>query len=257
MTEYGPGDTVPYDVLVLLAREVGMADPEIMAAIAMAESGGRTDARHVNSNGSVDRGLWQINGPAEETPARKGLYTPGKNAMVAASILQRQGKGAWVAYTNGSYKKFLKSESWIDKHTTSPDEIIDATKSGASSVLDGVLGPVTTFLKEGAVTVGVFVLALVFIIVGLVMLANRTKAGKAAIGAGMLAVPGLGEVKGAKIAQGALAAKTVATPTEIPKPKPSGHTVGVLDKANGPANPNHPLHLMYLRGQGRAAGTSL
>jgi hypothetical protein len=37
------------------------ASADIAAAVAMAESGGRSDAVNSNTNGSTDRGLWQIN----------------------------------------------------------------------------------------------------------------------------------------------------------------------------------------------------
>lgn len=52
------------------------------AAIAMAESGGRSDATHTNSNGTVDRGLWQIN----SIHGAQSTLDPMANARAAVSI---------------------------------------------------------------------------------------------------------------------------------------------------------------------------
>ena len=74
----------------------------LMAAIAMAESGGRADAR--NPSGAT--GLWQILGPVN--PADGPYLTiPRTNAREAVLKWQTQGLSAWSAYTNGSYRKFM------------------------------------------------------------------------------------------------------------------------------------------------------
>lgn len=54
------------------------------AAVAMAESGGRPDATNVNSNGSVDAGLWQVNSIHGYDPS--SLLDPLSNAKAAVSI---------------------------------------------------------------------------------------------------------------------------------------------------------------------------
>ena len=65
----------------------------LMAAIAMAESGGR--ANIVNSIGAS--GLWQIYG----LPFPGNPLDPLTNARMAVSKYRSQGLGAWSAYTNG------------------------------------------------------------------------------------------------------------------------------------------------------------
>lgn len=76
----------------------------LMAAIAMGESGGNPKSVNYNTNGTVDKGLWQIN----SVHGYKGnMFNPLTNARAAVKIYKKQGLGAWVAYTNGSYKKFL------------------------------------------------------------------------------------------------------------------------------------------------------
>lgn len=55
---------------------------DIAAAVAMAESGGRSDATHYNNNGTVDNGLWQINRPYTAF----SLFDPFTNAKVAIQM---------------------------------------------------------------------------------------------------------------------------------------------------------------------------
>lgn len=75
----------------------------IMAAIAMAESAGNSDA--YNASGAT--GLWQILGAVN--PADQGnLYDPQVNAKEALLKYKSQGLGAWVTYTSGAYKEWLK-----------------------------------------------------------------------------------------------------------------------------------------------------
>ena len=87
-------------------------------AVAMAESGG--DAGVVNDNrgtGDLSYGLMQINMIDELGPDRMRRYglssyddlkDPLTNLRVALQIYREQGIGAWGAYTNGSYRRFLR-----------------------------------------------------------------------------------------------------------------------------------------------------
>jgi hypothetical protein len=103
----------------MYARSAGMSNPQIMAAIAMAESGGNPRAHNpIPPDNSY--GLWQINMLGAMGPARRkefgitsndALFNPAVNARAAAKILASQGPKAWSTYTNGAYKKYLKSGS--------------------------------------------------------------------------------------------------------------------------------------------------
>lgn len=75
----------------------------IMAAIAMAESGGNPRAH----NASGASGLWQILG-AVKSADQSRLFDPTVNAREAVLKFRSQGLGAWESYTNGSYKKFMQ-----------------------------------------------------------------------------------------------------------------------------------------------------
>ena len=75
----------------------------LMAAIAMAESGGDSDAR--NPSGAT--GLWQILGAVYPRDAQ-ALTDPAVNAREAIAKYKTQGLKAWVTYTSGAYKQFLR-----------------------------------------------------------------------------------------------------------------------------------------------------
>ena len=113
-----------YDSLNRLAQEVGFTPEQarIMAAIALAESGGDAQIDTVKSGLDPKKekefslGLWQLN-VAEDYQAERfplfniqkaqELYNPLTNARAAKIMFDRQGYEAWGAYRNGSYKTFL------------------------------------------------------------------------------------------------------------------------------------------------------
>lgn len=76
-----------------------------MAAVALAESGGNPSAQHRNTDGSVDRGLWQINS-SHGYPAAKS-FNPTDNAHQAVAVYRSQGLGAWSTYSSGAYRQFM------------------------------------------------------------------------------------------------------------------------------------------------------
>lgn len=79
----------------------------VMAAIAMAESGGKSDAVNQNGNGTTDRGLWQIN----SIWGNLSTFDVTTNADAAVAVYNQQGITAWSTYNNGNYKQFLQGGS--------------------------------------------------------------------------------------------------------------------------------------------------
>lgn len=85
-------------------------DPELFAAIALMESRGNPLAYLKDSNGSIDRGLWQINSvhekellalfPNAAENFRTACYTPIINALFAVAVFQKQGYEAWVTFNH-------------------------------------------------------------------------------------------------------------------------------------------------------------
>ena len=104
---------------VLVGKGLKREEAITMAAIMMAESGGRPDALNNNPRtGDLSYGLFQINMIGNLGPARMkqfglrsadDLKDPSKNIDAAVQILRSSGLGAWGAYTNGSYKQFLNA----------------------------------------------------------------------------------------------------------------------------------------------------
>lgn len=126
----------------VLAASVGMKDPKTMAAIAMAESSGNTNA-HNATPPDDSYGLWQINMLGDMGPARRrqfgiksnaDLFNPFVNARAAKMIQDGQGLKAWSTYTNGAYKKYASSavtvtqadwqpfKDWNDPFDVWPDD---------------------------------------------------------------------------------------------------------------------------------------
>lgn len=99
-------------------------DPRLantMAAIAMAESSGRVNAQGSNTNGTVDRGLWQINSSHTQFDGQRLLSDPLYNAQAAVSIEKSQGLTAWTTFTSGAYKRFLGAASKVTPNYGGPN----------------------------------------------------------------------------------------------------------------------------------------
>jgi cell wall-associated NlpC family hydrolase len=79
-----------------------------MAAIALAESGGDPRATHRDSDGTIDRGLWQINS-IHGYGTRS--FDPLANAREAVAIERGSGLDAWSTYQSGAYERYMTVSS--------------------------------------------------------------------------------------------------------------------------------------------------
>jgi hypothetical protein len=79
------------------------AQARLMAAIALRESGGNPNATHLNTNGTLDRGLWQINSVWGNW-SRFGALA---NARSAVHVMAVQGPRAWATYNAATDAKYL------------------------------------------------------------------------------------------------------------------------------------------------------
>jgi hypothetical protein len=86
------------------------ADCKVALAVQKAENGTmQCDRFNINTNGTVDFGIFQIN----TIHLKKGykisdLVDCKKNVDIAFEIYRQQkGFQAWVGYTNGSYRKYI------------------------------------------------------------------------------------------------------------------------------------------------------
>lgn len=90
-----------------LAVQVGFPDPDVAAAVALAESGGDPLAVRI-SNVEASYGLWQINVRAHSTYDASQLGDPLYNAQAALAIRKTElGWGHWSAYTSGRYRQYM------------------------------------------------------------------------------------------------------------------------------------------------------
>lgn len=76
----------------------------LAASIALAESSGQQHSTDNDSNGTVDRGYWQIN----SVHGAQSTYDPVGNVKAAIAI-SRNGAdfSPWVTYNSGAYKQYL------------------------------------------------------------------------------------------------------------------------------------------------------
>lgn len=188
---------------------------DVALAVCQAESGFNPLAKNPDSNA---RGLWQImttvhaalieqeskRWQTELGTARKpNIFHPLVNTSVAHILYQQSGWKPWEAYKTGAYKRYLGHGAAAMKYLLSPTHINADMQSleanlisnqayteavgivvpgvGIASALPDWASGLFDFLKEGAMSVGVFVLGAILLILGVVYLVSQSKAGKAVI----------------------------------------------------------------------------
>ena len=84
-------------------------DLNIAVAVARAESNWNPKATLLNTNGSVDHGLFQINSVHAAILAEGNWSDPGDNAVMAFKVWTQAGDSwsPWVTYWRGTYKQYL------------------------------------------------------------------------------------------------------------------------------------------------------
>src|SRR5262245_37329849 len=103
VTKSAAQQTPLYDII---GWKNGFRDTDVRtaAAISLAESGGKTNARHTNTNGTIDIGLMQVNsvhlkdGGLLEGMDAVMLENPYVNVAAGKKIREAQGWNAWTTY---------------------------------------------------------------------------------------------------------------------------------------------------------------
>jgi hypothetical protein len=89
-----------------LAYEAGWIDAQhllIAISVVLAESNGYEHATHTNADGSIDRGLWQINDKAHPNVSDAVAFDATQATKVARKIYdQTTSFRAWSSSTNGA-----------------------------------------------------------------------------------------------------------------------------------------------------------
>lgn len=134
------------------AKNPGEGDPSLMATLALRESRGDPNAQNLNTNGTIDRGLWQINSIWLKQLGLTGnsLFNPGINADAAGDVLRIQGPTAWSTYAKGGVVGRLRGfgkggVAGGQEHYTPPYGGATPTKppGGATTILGGGLAALT------------------------------------------------------------------------------------------------------------------
>ena len=81
----------------------------LMAAIALAESGGNPDANNYTDNNGTQTswGLWQVSDGTHDEYIQ-GLNDPLTNAKAAVAKYKQQGLSAWGTYDSGAYQQYYR-----------------------------------------------------------------------------------------------------------------------------------------------------
>lgn len=156
-------------------------DLDIAVAVALAESGGRTDAHYVGPRDD-SYGLWQINmlggmGPERRQKFHLGsnsdLFKPSTNARVAYAIFKGSGWSAWATYTSGAYKDHL-TPGVAAKVVSGSEAVVEDVKD--ANPIAGVAAAINGFSKSAfnaMANFGGIVIAISLVVVGLVILGRQ------------------------------------------------------------------------------------
>ena len=100
---------VSLPTLANILRSVGFTGQSLVTglAIIMAESSGNARARNSNTNGTTDRGVWQIN-----TVHKQVTDAQADNPLEASKFAYNLSRGGtkwsdWSTYNNGAYLRFM------------------------------------------------------------------------------------------------------------------------------------------------------
>ena len=110
------------DEVAVLVLQRHFADPDTAVAVEWAEAGGDTDAKHVNADGSIDRGLWQINSRFHPEVSDAQAF----DAHASTDAAYRISFGGtvftpWAVYRNTAYLQYLDSaRAAVGRHIRAP-----------------------------------------------------------------------------------------------------------------------------------------
>jgi hypothetical protein len=179
------------------------ADLDIAVAVALAESGGNTEA-HNSKPPDDSYGLWQINMLGAMGPDRRKrfgltsnqqLFDPATNARVAYGIWKSQGwdKG-WTTYGTKNFKDFLDLVKKGKADTLAhPAEVPDSLAEKAIDKADDVPKAINAFgetLFKSVTNIGGILVGLSILTVGVIFLIVSSNSAKKALNVAANVIPG-------------------------------------------------------------------
>lgn len=160
--------------IATLARKHGFtgADVAIAVAVALAESGGNTTATHKNTNGTIDRGLMQIN----SIHGNFDWANPDANMEKAHQIWKDAGGSwkPWSTFKSQSYLKFwtqaVKAAGTGD--TALPTQTVSSSGNPFQPIID-----FATFIGDGHnwVRIGMFAAGGILLLIALARLTGASQ----------------------------------------------------------------------------------
>lgn len=139
----------------------------IMTAIAMAESSGRTDVTHHNSDGSTDYGVWQINSVHSDILALGNWADPAVNARMAFAVYKKQGYSAWSVFKSNSYLTHLATAQTAAGQSASlPTTTIPSADTSGSATGVNLLTSPHTWLRVAMILAGWMLIVVSLAIMG-------------------------------------------------------------------------------------------
>lgn len=141
------------------------SDAAIAVALALAESGGKLDATHHNTNGSTDYGAWQINSAHTEFKehfADGSWASLGTNAQMAYSVFKSQGFGAWSTYGGPAFVlRMFQANALKTPSRTAAENALGGALSGPIGATTGAVGAAASAVSstEQAAAQGAHVLS--------------------------------------------------------------------------------------------------
>jgi len=102
-------DEIDTPIEKYICEKFGQFECKTALAIAKAESGLKEDAININTNDTIDIGIFQINSVhfKKDECQLKDIVIAEKNVDCAYMIFEAQGWTPWVAYQNGAFKSKL------------------------------------------------------------------------------------------------------------------------------------------------------
>lgn len=157
---------------------------QIIAAIAMAESSLNPSAQHTNSDGSIDRGILQINSRWHPEVSDTCAYNAACSFQQSLRISSNGTNfSPWSTYTSGAYQKYLNNSNVLNPPRTSlisvpnPAQPVTDAIGGIQQILDIVKLFSLDNIKVALIKTGLFMIAATFIVVGFIIIAQKPNGG--------------------------------------------------------------------------------
>jgi hypothetical protein len=156
---------------------------QIIAAIAMAESSLDPSAQHTNNDGSIDRGILQINSRWHPEVTDACAYDTACSFQQSLRISSNGSNfSPWSTYTSGAYQQYLGSSTLLNPPNRlmdipNPVQPVTDAISGIQQILDIVKLFTLPNIKTALFKTGLFIIAAAFIVIGFLIIAQQPNGG--------------------------------------------------------------------------------